>query len=57
LRLLYPTPQWDDFVALAVSAIWLFGTGSLQIPRRLRAMLEHLIANLSAARTSALQQE
>jgi uncharacterized membrane protein len=57
LRLLYPTPQWEDFVALAVIEIRLFGTGSLQIPRRLRAMLEQLIAVLPAARTPVLQQE
>lgn len=37
------TPKWDDDVCLAVSQIRLFGAGSLQVPRRLRAMLEHLI--------------
>ena len=57
LQLLYPTPQWEDFVMLAVSEIRLFGAGSLQIPRRLQAMLEHLIAVLPAARTPALRQE
>ena len=57
LRLLYPTPQWEDFVMLAVSEIRLFGASSLQIPRRLRAMLEHLIAVLPEARTPALRQE
>jgi uncharacterized membrane protein len=57
LRLLYPTPQWEDFVALAVSEIRLFGAGSIQVPRRLRALLEHLIAVLPEARAPALRQE
>jgi uncharacterized membrane protein len=57
LRLLYPTPQWDDFVMLAASEIRLFGASSLQIPRRLQAMLEHLTAVLPEARTPALRQE
>jgi uncharacterized membrane protein len=57
LRLLYPTPQWDDFVMLATSEIRLFGASSLQIPRRLQAMLEHLIAVLPETRTPALRQE
>jgi uncharacterized membrane protein len=57
LRLLYSTPQWEDFVMLAVSEIRLFGASSLQIPRRLQAMLEHLIAALPEVRTPALRQE
>jgi uncharacterized membrane protein len=57
LRLLYSTPQWEDFVVLATSEIRLFGANSLQVPRRLRAMLEHLIAVLPEARTPALRQE
>jgi len=57
LRLLYYTPQWDDFVLLAVSEIRLFGASSLQIPRRLQALLEHLIAVLPEERTPALRQE
>lgn len=57
LRLLYPTPQWEDFVSLAVSEIRLFGASSLQVPRRLRAMLEHLIAVLSEVRAQPLHQE
>jgi uncharacterized membrane protein len=57
LRLLYPTPQWEDFVMLAASEIRLFGASSLQVPRRLQAMLEHLIAVLPEARSPALRQE
>ena len=51
------TPQWEDFVALAVTEVRLFGAASIQVPRRLRAMLEHLIAVLPEARAPALRQE
>ena len=57
VRLAYPTPKWGDFVMLAVSEIRLFGADSLQIPRRLRAMLEHLIEVLPATRGPALRRE
>ena len=50
-------PQWEDFVTLAVNEIRLFGAGSLQIPRRLQALLEHLIAVLPDTRGHALRQE
>jgi uncharacterized membrane protein len=57
LRLLYLTPQWEDFVSLAVSEIRLFGASSIQVPRRLRAMLEHLIGVLPDTRGPALRRE
>jgi len=44
-------------VILAVSEIRLFGAGSIQVPRRLWAMLEHLIAVLPDTRVYALRQE
>jgi uncharacterized membrane protein len=57
LRLVYGTPDWPDYVMLAVSEIRQFGEGSLQVDRRLRAMLEHLIGALPEARRAPLQQE
>ena len=57
IRLVYPTPSWEDFVALAVSEIRLFGAGSIQISRRLRAMLEQLIEVLPPSRVAALRDE
>jgi len=57
LRLVYPTPQWEDFVALAVSEIRLFGAGSIQVARRLRAMLEHLAGALPEPRIPPLREE
>ena len=57
LRLTYPTPQWEDFVALAVSEIRLFGASSIQVARRLRAMLEHLASVLPEPRIPPLREE
>lgn len=57
VRLLYRTPDWVDFVQLAVTEIRQFGGTSIQIARRLRAMLENLIQTLPEDRTPLLRQE
>jgi uncharacterized membrane protein len=57
LRLLYRTPNWDDFVYLAVTEIRHFGCQSIQVARRLRAMLEDLLRSLPAERHPLLRQE
>jgi uncharacterized membrane protein len=57
LRLAYRTPDWEDYVYLAVTEIRHFGGGSIQVARRLRAMLEDLIQTLPAERTELLRQE
>jgi uncharacterized membrane protein len=57
LRLIYGTPDWPDYVILATSEIRQFGEGSLQINRRLRALLEHLINALPPVRRAALETE
>lgn len=57
LRLCYGTPNWPDFVSLAVTETRHFGANSLQVARRLRAMLDHLLRVLPDARKAALQQE
>lgn len=56
-RLVYRTPDWEDFVGLAVTEIRQFGAGSTQVVRRMRAMLENLIPLLLPCRSSALRQE
>src|SRR5262249_28865177 len=38
LRVVYGTPDWPDYVILAVSEIRQFGEGSLQVDRRMKAM-------------------
>ena len=56
-RLVYRTPAWQDFVQLAVTEIRQFGGSSIQIVRRLRAMLENLIETLPEERTALLRRE
>ncbi|HKA08263.1 MAG TPA: DUF2254 domain-containing protein [Gemmataceae bacterium] len=57
LRLVYGTPNWPDFVMLAVSEVRHYGSGSLQVDRRLRAMLKRLIDELPEARRPPLEAE
>lgn len=57
LRLVYRTPNWEDFVHLAVTEIRQYGGDSIQIMRRLRAMLENLLETLPARRAPMLQLE
>jgi len=57
VRLVYRTPAWEDFVQLAVTEIRHFGGESIQVARRLRAMLENLIETLPDARAPLLRQE
>jgi uncharacterized membrane protein len=57
LRLVFPTPDWEDIVDLALTETRQYGASSIQVARRLRAMLEHLIDRLPPARTAALRRE
>ena len=57
LRLVYRTPDWEDFVHLAVTEIRQYGRESIQIMRRLRAMLENLIQTLPERRAPMLRLE
>jgi uncharacterized membrane protein len=57
LRLVYRTPNWEDFVLLAVTEIRQYGCDSIQIVRRLRAMLENLIETLPERRDPMLRLE
>ncbi|MCX6878911.1 MAG: DUF2254 domain-containing protein [Verrucomicrobia bacterium] len=57
LRLIYPTPDWEDFVGLAVTEIRHFGGTSIQVARRLRAMLENLAEVLPPERAALLRVE
>jgi uncharacterized membrane protein len=57
VRLLYRTPDWEDFVYLAVTEIRHFGATSIQVARRLRAMLEDLIHALPEERAAVLRLE
>jgi uncharacterized membrane protein len=57
LRLVYGTPNWPDFVELAVSEVRLFGAGNLQVIRRLQAMLARLIESVPESRRPPLRAE
>lgn len=57
LRVIYRTPDWEDFVALAVTEIRQYGANSTQVVRRMRAMLEDLIPLLPPRRSTILRQE
>jgi uncharacterized membrane protein len=57
LRMIFRTPNWEDFVHLAFSEIRACGSKNLQIVRRLRAMIDNLVQTLPAHRHAALLQE
>jgi uncharacterized membrane protein len=57
LRVVFPTPDWEDFVQLTCREIRIYGTENLQIARRLRAMIENLDAVLPEVRKPALRLE
>lgn len=57
LRVIFRTPNWEDFVHLAFSEIRYCGSNNLQIVRRLRAMIENLVQTLPQHRHTALRGE
>jgi uncharacterized membrane protein len=57
LRVYFRTPNWEDFVHLAFSEILACGSNNLQIVRRLRAMIDNLLATLPAHRNAALLEQ
>jgi uncharacterized membrane protein len=57
LRVVFRTPNWEDFVHLASREIRACGSNHLQIVRRLRAMIENLVQTLPVHRHAALLRE
>ena len=57
VRLVYPAPTWEDLVELALDEIRAFGAGQYQVVRRLRALLDALIADVPERRQPALLQQ
>jgi uncharacterized membrane protein len=43
LRLVFPTPTWEDYLTLAFDEIRQFGGSSIQVMRRMRAALDGLV--------------
>jgi uncharacterized membrane protein len=56
-RLVLRTPNWEDYVHLSCTEIRHCGVGSIQIVRRMRAMLENLIQTLPPHRHAELRQQ
>jgi uncharacterized membrane protein len=57
VRVAYHTPGWNEFVNLGIMEIRHYGQGSIQVARRLRALLEDLIHELPESRAAPLRQE
>jgi uncharacterized membrane protein len=49
LRIVFPTPSWDDYLSLSFDEIRQYGSDSVQVMRRLRATLMGLISSLKDA--------
>jgi uncharacterized membrane protein len=56
-RVVYRTPDWEDYVLLSVSEIRQYGANSIQVMRRLRGMLEYLVAALPPERAACLEEQ
>lgn len=57
VRLIYRRPTWEDFVLLATTELRHYGRDSIQVQRRLHAMLEELIEMLPPHRLPILKKE
>lgn len=57
LRLIFRTPNWEDFVHLACIEIRHYGADSVQIMRRMRSMLENLVQTLPPHRHAELRRQ
>lgn len=56
LAVVYPTPDWEDLLALALDEIRLYGAQSLQVMRRLLALLDDLYKTAPEARRDAVRR-
>ena len=57
LRLVFRTPNWEDFVHLTCIEIRHCGAGSVQIMRRMRSMLGNLVQTLPPHRHAELRRQ
>jgi len=57
VRVLFRTPNWDDYLHVGCNEIRTCGASNIQIARRLRAMLDNLSASLPEERLPALNAE
>jgi len=54
LRVSMPFPTWDDFLLLAFDEIRSYGAGSVQVMRRMKALMRDLLATVPEERRLAL---
>lgn len=57
VRVIFRTPNWEDFVKLSLTEIRSCGASNLQVVRRLRSMIENLTETLPAHRVPAITAE
>lgn len=55
LRLVIPHPKWEDFLTLAFDEIRFYGAQSIQVMRRMKALINDLILALPPERHKALR--
>jgi uncharacterized membrane protein len=56
LRLVFPVPAWEDFLVLAFDEIRYFGANSIQVMRRMRALLSDVKEQVPPERRPALER-
>ena len=56
LRLVFPVPSWEDFLVLAFDEIRYYGASSIQVMRRMRALLLDLMKSVPPERLPALER-
>ena len=52
-----PVRSWEDYLALATTEIREYGASSIQVMRRMRAMLEELLEEVPEERREAVREE
>ncbi len=57
LRLIYPSPGWEDILALAVDEIRFYGAKSIQVSRRLLALLSDLESIAPKTRQPSIKEQ
>lgn len=56
LRLVIALPTWDDFLRLALDEIRSYGAGSVQVMRRMKALIANLLVTLPPERHPGLRK-
>jgi uncharacterized membrane protein len=57
LRVLLPVRSWEEYLALGVTEIRVYGANSIQVVRRLRAMLDGLLETVRPEHRAAVEDE